>query len=143
MIRAITCLFCLSLLLPFRAARASDDPPAGDGGAATAPPATAAWSVHLQTTFVDQYHPSLAAAYSGNNSLSASANSENTSDATVYLGRRLWRGGEFYINEEVDQGWASATPSASPASPAAKPTRSDAPNAISSVKELSCGKLSI
>ena len=74
-----------------------------DGGAATAPLATtAAWSVHLQTTFVDQYHPSLAAAYSGNNSLSASANSENTSDATVYLGRRLWHGGEFYFNEEVD-----------------------------------------
>ena len=105
MIRAITCLFCLSLLLPFRAARASDDTPAGDGGAATAPPATAAWSVHLQTTFVDQYHPSFAAAYSGNNSLSASANSENTSDATVYLGRRLWHGGEFYFNEEVDQGF--------------------------------------
>ena len=69
-----------------------------DGGAATAPPAIAAWSVHLQTTFVDQYHPSLAAAYSGNNSLSASANSENTSDATVYLGRRLWHGGRCIQN---------------------------------------------
>ncbi len=98
----VTVLSALLMPLYGLIAHADGTPPAAP---TNTPPDTAAWSVHLQTTFVSQYHPSFAAAYSGGNSLDANANSENTSDATIYLGRRLWRGAEFYFNEEVDQGF--------------------------------------
>ncbi len=63
------------------------------------------WSMHIQSTLVSQSHPSFHSSYAGMNSLSSVAETNHTADATLYLGRRLWKGGEFYFNEEVDQGF--------------------------------------
>jgi high affinity Mn2+ porin len=62
------------------------------------------WSVHGQMTYLHQYAPSFTAPYKGPNSLQSNAARE-TWDATLYLGRRLWNGGELWINPEIDQGF--------------------------------------
>jgi high affinity Mn2+ porin len=62
------------------------------------------WVVHGQTTYVSQYDPPFHAPYSGANSLDPNTGRE-TWDATLYIGRRLWDGAEFWINPEIDQGF--------------------------------------
>jgi high affinity Mn2+ porin len=73
----------------------------------TAPAASEveAGSAHLQATFVDQYHGRFKSPYAGTNSLSSGASARETADLTAFLGLRLWRGGELYVNPEVDQGF--------------------------------------
>jgi high affinity Mn2+ porin len=63
------------------------------------------WSLHGQFTNVTQWHPGFNAPYSGANSLDSNSKHANTNDATLYLGARLWQGGEFYINPEIDEGF--------------------------------------
>jgi len=43
--------------------------------------------------------------YQGANSLSGRARLRNTVSATIFLGRRLWPGGEIYFNPELMQGF--------------------------------------
>jgi high affinity Mn2+ porin len=62
------------------------------------------WMVRGQTTYVSQYDPPFHAPYSGANSLASNTGRE-TWDATLYVGRRLWDGAEFWINPEIDQGF--------------------------------------
>jgi high affinity Mn2+ porin len=61
--------------------------------------------LHLQLTNVTQRHPRFNSPYSGTNSLGAVGRSDETTDITAYLGVRLWRGGELWVNPEVDQGF--------------------------------------
>ena len=70
------------------------------------PPAfeTDNWAIHGQTTFVSQFAPAFHAPYHGANSLDSNAGRE-TWDVTVYIGRRLWDGAEFWIDPEIDQGF--------------------------------------
>lgn len=63
------------------------------------------WSLHGQFTNVTQWHPNFKATYSGLNSLDSSSDEANTNDATLYIGARLWQGGELYINPEIDEGF--------------------------------------
>ena len=63
------------------------------------------WSVFGQFTNVTQKHNRFHAPYSGANSLAPDGRTEETSDATVYAGARLWRGAEAWINPEIDQGF--------------------------------------
>jgi hypothetical protein len=63
------------------------------------------WNLHGQFTFVKQYHPSFASPYQGTNSLAPTSNGEETTDLTLFAGVRLWNGGAFYINPEIDQGF--------------------------------------
>ncbi|MBB3213197.1 high affinity Mn2+ porin [Herbaspirillum sp. Sphag1AN] len=63
------------------------------------------WSVHGQFTYVNQWHPGFHAPYSGANSMDPNAKNSNTTDVTLFLGRRLWDGAEFWINPEYDQGY--------------------------------------
>ena len=63
------------------------------------------WNLHGQLTFVKQYHPSFTSPYQGTNSLSPGRNGEVTTDLTLFAGVRLWNGGAFYINPEIDQGF--------------------------------------
>ena len=63
------------------------------------------WSVHSQLTYVNQWHPEFTAKYSGQNSMTPAASNTNTTDITLFLGRRLWRGAELWINPEIDQGF--------------------------------------
>jgi high affinity Mn2+ porin len=63
------------------------------------------FSVHGQTTLVVQYHPGFHSAFQGANSLSPKSVGDETFDATLFLGARLWNGGEIYVDPEIDQGF--------------------------------------
>jgi high affinity Mn2+ porin len=72
------------------------------------PPATAAaddevFAVHGQFTYVEQDTSQFNAPYRGPNSLSPNIGAETT-DASLYLGTRLWPGAEAWLNGELDQG---------------------------------------
>jgi len=56
-----------------------------------------------QATYVAQTKPAFQAAYTlpGFNSLSSRNEQSRTATATAYLGARLWRDAEFYVNEEM------------------------------------------
>lgn len=62
------------------------------------------FAVHGQITYVVQATDGFHAPYSGRNSLSPATNQETT-DATLFFGARLWRGAEFWIQPEIDQGF--------------------------------------
>ncbi len=62
------------------------------------------FSIHGQTTYLNQYAPSFRAPYSGPNSLIPKSGRE-TWDATLYVGLRLWQSAELWINPEIDQGF--------------------------------------
>jgi high affinity Mn2+ porin len=68
------------------------------------PPDSNSWSVHAQTTYVQQYAFPFRAPYAGQNSL-VPGQTRETWDATFYVGWRLWRGAELWINPEIDQGF--------------------------------------
>jgi high affinity Mn2+ porin len=68
-----------------------------------------AFAVHGQTTFVEQYAPAFRSPYVGQNSLTPNQGRE-TWDTTFGVGVKLWRGGEFWFDPEIDQGFGlSAT----------------------------------
>jgi len=87
------------LLAPFAGAGDLPQSAAIDGGAAET------FSVHGQFTNVTQYHPSFTSPYRGPNSLDPGNRGNETVDLTLFLGLRLWQGGEVYANPEVDQGF--------------------------------------
>jgi high affinity Mn2+ porin len=74
-------------------------------GAASADDAPEDWSLHAQTTFTDQYHPAFTSPYRGTDSLDPGSRGNETFDATMFAGVRLWDGGGAYINPEIDQGF--------------------------------------
>ena len=71
----------------------------------TALPETEDWAIHGQLTNITQKHNDFPAQYSGTQSLSPTGPAEETTDATLMIGRRLWNGAEFWINPEIDQGF--------------------------------------
>jgi len=86
--------------------RAANDPENDKSKAPQlAPTELAGWNIYGQGTFVDQFHPTFTAPYSGPNSLHASNSNAETADLTLLLGHRLWDGAEFWANPELDQGF--------------------------------------
>ncbi|HWW87302.1 MAG TPA: carbohydrate porin, partial [Vicinamibacterales bacterium] len=81
-----------------------DRPKEPTGSIGIVPLDLAQWSVHGQTTFLSQFAPPFHAPYSGPNSLASNSGRE-TWDATLYAGRRLWKGAELWFNPEIDQGF--------------------------------------
>ncbi|MBL6939368.1 MAG: carbohydrate porin [Alphaproteobacteria bacterium] len=63
------------------------------------------WSLHGQMTFVEQYHPAFRSPFRGANSLDPASRGNETFDATLFAGARVWDGGEVYANPEIDQGF--------------------------------------
>jgi len=63
------------------------------------------WAIHGQATAVVQWHPAFPAEYEGPRSLDRKDQGNETSDATLYAGLRPWRGGEFWADVELDQGF--------------------------------------
>jgi high affinity Mn2+ porin len=61
------------------------------------------FAVHGQFTYVEQQTSDFTAPYRGTNSLSPRIGDE-TVDATLYLGARLWSGAEAWLDAEIDQG---------------------------------------
>jgi len=80
----------------------ADDAPA----AADPPPAPENWAVHGQITNIWQYHPEFRSPYEGANSLDHLEHTNETTDATLFLGVRLWKGAEFWLDPEINQGIA-------------------------------------
>jgi high affinity Mn2+ porin len=62
------------------------------------------FAIHGQFTYVEQQVSGFKAPYAGANSLTPRRGKETT-DLTLFLGARLWRGAEIWITPEVDQGF--------------------------------------
>jgi len=88
---------------PAPAAGPADENGAGGSGSSEA------WSLHGQFTTVAQYHPSFTSPYRGTNSLDPGNSGRETVDLTLYAGVRVWSGGAFYVNPEIDQGFGLST----------------------------------
>lgn len=87
-------------------------PSAGSGSAAISKPPIAEssdWNVHGQTTVIAQGYPRFRSPYQGTNSLPGGGQGRETWTVDAFLGWRLWRGGEFYFNPELAQGFGIGT----------------------------------
>src|SRR5260221_14580474 len=73
--------------------------------AADSSTASESWAVHGQITHLWQYHPGFRSPYRGANSLDPGSRGNETFDATLYAGARVWSGFELWINPEIDQGF--------------------------------------
>jgi high affinity Mn2+ porin len=110
-LRPLVSLVLLGALpVPFAAAQISSAPatdaPASDqsaGSDATAKP-DQTYAIHAQSTLVVQGVKGFASPYTGDNSLHPH-DTEETVDATLYLGVRPWKGAELWVNPEIDQGF--------------------------------------
>lgn len=68
-------------------------------------PVTVDWNFHAQSTFVGQAHSTFPAPVSGPNSLHNQMEFKRTVSLDLMLGRRLWRGAEFYVDGMMWQGY--------------------------------------
>ncbi len=66
------------------------------------------FEIHGQSTFIYQGYPAFSAPYDGPNSLPSNGQARETWTNSLFLGVRLWRGGEFYFNPELLQGFGVA-----------------------------------
>jgi high affinity Mn2+ porin len=89
----------LSALLIRGNCRAQDEPTA-----LASEPAQESFALHGQATFLDQWSNDFYAPYAGPQSLSPGQNRE-TVDVSLFLGARLWRGAEAWVQPEMDQGF--------------------------------------
>ncbi len=62
------------------------------------------WSIHFQQTVISQHKPPIHAPYAGTNSLSDTAETQNSLTTTLFIGRRLWHGAALFINPELAGG---------------------------------------
>ena len=62
------------------------------------------FSVHAQTTIINQNKSGFSAKYSGDNSLSTLSESQTSITSTLYAGSRLWNGASAFINPEIAGG---------------------------------------
>ncbi len=72
-------------------------------GAPEAPP-EARGSIHFQSTYQLQGHGGFHSPYQGRNSFEDGKETRGSFTATLYLGRRLWTGGEVYLDPELAGG---------------------------------------
>jgi high affinity Mn2+ porin len=71
---------------------------------ARADPAPEDWSIHAQSTVIEQWHGGFTSPYEGENSLDGQAEDAHTVSATLFLGRALWSGAGIYLDPEMTQG---------------------------------------
>jgi high affinity Mn2+ porin len=62
------------------------------------------FSVHGQTTFINQFKPAFKANYSGSHSLITDAESQRSTTMTLFLGARVWNNASVIFNPEVAAG---------------------------------------
>jgi high affinity Mn2+ porin len=109
--RLMQCLGLGGVLLLFvmaiPVARGQDASTPDQGQNSTNPtlPDSQLWNFHVQNTSGFQTHPSFPAEYSGPNSLHHDAEIKDTISVDVTGGVRLWRGGEFFADFLVWQGY--------------------------------------
>jgi high affinity Mn2+ porin len=68
-------------------------------------------SYHFQFTGIQQSHPAFSAKYTGRNSLLPTGENLLSITSTLYIGSRLWHGGEIYCDPELagGSGFSSTT----------------------------------
>ncbi|HEX9080850.1 MAG TPA: hypothetical protein VF768_01160, partial [Holophagaceae bacterium] len=71
-------------------------------GASAEAPET--WSLHGQATYTVQGHGAFDSPYQGPNSFQSRKETRGSFTGTFFLGRRLWGGGELYVNPEAAGG---------------------------------------
>jgi high affinity Mn2+ porin len=71
---------------------------------AAAPDAAKRFSAHGQTTVITEKHDVFHAPYSGINSLPRDEGEKTSLSGTLFLGARLWDGGEIYFDPEIAGG---------------------------------------
>jgi high affinity Mn2+ porin len=108
LIKAALFAVCFGASLGARAGAAEPTPSPSD--APTATPAPERLSIHGQATDVQQYHGAYTAAYSGAQSLYAGRETAKTDDATLFLGVRIGKSVELYVDPEIDQGFGLGQP---------------------------------
>jgi len=59
------------------------------------------WDFHVQATAIPQGHGGFDSPYSGQNSLTPGGDTETSFTTTFFIGRKLWKGAEIYLNPEV------------------------------------------
>jgi high affinity Mn2+ porin len=69
-----------------------------------ADPTPESWAIHGQATYVEQETDKFSSPYLGANSLTPDRGAETT-DATLYVGLRLWTSAELWLAPEVDEGF--------------------------------------
>ena len=62
------------------------------------------YSVHAQTTVINQFKPAFSVKYSGDNSLGPQQESKTSITSTLFLGTRLWKGASLFIDPEIAGG---------------------------------------
>jgi high affinity Mn2+ porin len=92
-------LSTLELGLNYKLGNVGDDQPQNDKESDLSD-----WAIHGQTTFTYQYVPPFQSPFVGPQSL-VPDQARETWDATLYVGRRLWNGAEFWFDTEIDQGF--------------------------------------
>lgn len=76
----------------------------GQDAGSVAETEAAFWTFHVQGTEIVQTHGAFRSPYSGLNSFQARRETRASLTATLFLGRRLWKGGELYLNPELAGG---------------------------------------
>lgn len=67
-------------------------------------PAEEKWNAHWQATVIPQGHGDFTSPYAGGNSLAPHGEIGTSFTTTLFLGARLWPGGEIYFDPEVSGG---------------------------------------
>jgi high affinity Mn2+ porin len=96
----------LALAVCWLAAAARADPDATAAAATASDAADKIWAFHVQATDVLQYHPAFRSPYQGTNSLTGAAETSNTVNASFFAGLQPWKGGQFWFDLDMNQGFA-------------------------------------
>jgi len=98
-------LLLFALAVPVARAQDGSTPEPGQNSTDPTPPSSQPWNLHLQSTVGAQAHPSFPSAYKGVNSLDPDAEVKDTVSVDAMGGVRLWRGGEFFADVVIWQGY--------------------------------------
>ncbi|MGA2982442.1 MAG: carbohydrate porin [Terriglobia bacterium] len=98
-------LLLVAMAIPAARGQDSSTPDTVQGATDSTAPDPQSWNIHMQSTVVGQGHPSFLAEYTGLNSLTPGASVRETVSVDVMGGVRLWRGGEFFGDVLMWQGY--------------------------------------
>lgn len=63
------------------------------------------FTIHAQTTIINQFKPAFSAKYTGNNSLTTLQEDKTSITSTLFLGVRLWKGASLFLDPELGGGY--------------------------------------
>ena len=98
-------LLLFAMAIPAARGQDSSTQDKGQDSTNSTPPGGQPWNIHIQSTVVGQGHSSFPAEYTGLNSLTPGASARETVSVDVTGGARLWRGGEFFGDALMWQGY--------------------------------------